>query len=494
MVNKLIRFGTLAAFAGSGLATAALADTAPMQDTLGVNSITHDNIVAQGYGSPSMAAPVSKDPGFMAGPVKITFGGFTEFASIYRSRNETGDVGSNFGQIPFANSNNYFLPEYRQSARQSRFAFLAQGPNDGVNKAELYMETDFLSSGTSSNSNESNSYTLRMRQFYAVWKNEPYDFYVLAGQGWSLATLYKKGLIPRQESTPLTIDAQYVTGFNWARQAELRVVKNFGSVAALGFSLEEPQNVIKGATPSGATGNNSGGSLLNSTTTYSTDVAPDLITKLAVDPGYGHYEIYGMARFLHDRGEKTPGTKSTQSNNTTVAGSVGIGAIVPVIPKMLDVQFTGLVGTANGRYGSGQLADSTFNTGDGSISAVREQQAMVGLIGHPTPTLDTYVYAGMEHAKTAYGLNADESACNINTSAGAVPPTGAAAACGGFIGTERQVAGGVWWKFYKGALGYLMTGAQLSYTANETFADAKGYVGRTNDTMAFLSFRYYPFQ
>lgn len=513
----------LLALACTGMTSMAMADAAPMRDRLGINEFMHDNVVAQGYGAATGGGAVTanKDPGFMAGPLKITFGGFTEIAGIYRTRNETADVGSNFTQIPFANNNNFYVPEYRESARQSRFAFLVQGPSDGSNKVESYMETDFLSSGTTSNSNESNSYTLRLRQFYGLWKNDPYDFYVLGGQAWSLASPFKKGLIPRQENIPLTIDAQYVVGFNWARQAQIRFVKNFGSTAALGISLEEPQNVLKGTAPSGALGNNSGGSLLNSTTTYSTDIAPDVIVKLAVDPGFGHYEIYGLTRFLHDRGETVPGTKGSMANSTTVAGSFGASAIVPVIPKLLDLQVSGLVGRGNGRYGSGQLADSTYNPGDGSVSALQEQQMLVGLVAHPTRTVDAYLYAGMEHAKGAYSLNdlslaavsasggkatdaADNTACNINTPAGEAAPTPggfapgagnvAVASCSGNLGVERQISAGFWWKFYKGSLGYLMTGAQYSFTSNGTFTATNGSVGRTNDNMGFLSFRYYPFQ
>ena len=535
-MNKVLGYSVLAMFLGMGGEGAAQAASEPVGDALGVNNLIGDNMVAQGYYGTNAASSLNareekRDPGIAAGPLKITFGGFTEFASIYRTRNETSDVGSNFGAIPFANNQNYYVPEYRESGRQSRFAMLVQGPMDGANKAESYMEADFLSSGTSSNSKESNSYTLRIRQFYGLWKNEPNDFYVLAGQSWSLATLFKKGLVPRQENIPLTIDAQYVTGTNWARQAQIRIVKNYGKQLAVGLSLEEPQNVFAGTNP-GTTASAAGGSLLNATANYSTDIAPDMILKVAADPGFGHYELYGMSRFFHDRSapssSKTPGVNPA-TNHTTVAGSLGFGAILPVLPKRLDFQVNGLFGRGNGRYGSGQLADSTFNPGDGSISAVQEMQVLVGLIAHPTKDLDAYFYAGMEHAKGEYSLNnvalttstsstgttstltsaADNSACNNNGSGGFGPaaatgfstsavPTGntivETPSCSGNVGTERMLSGGFWWKFYRGSLGYLMAGPQVSFTQNQTYTASNGSVGRTNDTMVFFSFRYYPFQ
>jgi hypothetical protein len=476
--NKLLRHGIVAVYLGSGLGVSAMADPVVPMD--------------------------NKDPGIQAGPVKVTLGGFIEAAGIYRSRNETADVGSSFTAIPFANNNNYYTSEFRESARQSRLQLLMQGPTDGVNKVEAFYAMDFLSAGVTSNSNESNSYTMRERELYADWVRSDYDLYVLGGQTWSLATMYKQGLTPRKENVPLTIDAQYAVGFNWARQAQFRVVKNFGKTMALGLSLEEPQNLLKGTAPAGALGGNTGGSLLNngstgtansssasvsSIATYSTDVAPDVIVKAAFDPGFGHYEIYSLTRFFHDRAEATPGTVSSTQNNTSIAESIGAGALVPVLPKMLDFQVSGLIGHGNGRYGSSQLADSTYNKNDGSPAALEEQQILVGFVGHPTSALDAYLYAGMEHGGTAYGYGiSDNSACNVNL---ADSPTGK---CSGTIATARQVAAGFWWNFYKGTLGHLALGMQGSFTKLSTFTDAADNRGRTNDSMGFVSFRYYPFQ
>jgi hypothetical protein len=165
------------------------------------------------------------------------------------------------------------------------------------------METDFLSAGVTSNSRESNSYTLRMRVFYARMMTD-YGLDVLAGQNWSLATLYKDNLNPRDEDAPLGIDAQYIVGFNWARTPQLRVVEHFNKKISAGFSIESPQTVTgTGINSAGAPAgtyppsdavyqnNGNGAGLMNTTTTYTTDVAPDIIVKVAADPGWGHYEV-----------------------------------------------------------------------------------------------------------------------------------------------------------------------------------------------------------
>src|SRR5579862_7302855 len=173
----------------------------------------------------STPAAEAKDASIQAGPVKLTFGGFTELASVYRNRTEYADVGSlPFSQLPLPNAENYYPSEFRESARQSRFSFLAQGEPWNGAKAEYYMETDFLGAGVTANSRESNSYNLRMRVFYADFITDS-GFYLLAGQSWSLATLYKKGLLARDEDVPSTIDAQYTAGFNWTRNPQIRAVK-----------------------------------------------------------------------------------------------------------------------------------------------------------------------------------------------------------------------------------------------------------------------------
>ena len=68
--------------------------------------------VAADQGGPAATAP--DDPAvadarpsasFQAGPVTITPGGFFELTSIYRTRNETADIGSSFSGVPFPDNN-----------------------------------------------------------------------------------------------------------------------------------------------------------------------------------------------------------------------------------------------------------------------------------------------------------------------------------------------------------------------------------------------------
>ena len=119
----------------------------------------------------------------------------------------------------------------------------------------------------------------------------------------------------------MTIDPQYTVGFSWARQYGFRVVKNFNNKVWFGFSVENSQETL---TAHGNTANSfligSQGNcgrlvqrrhqrLLHQRSTqpalrshtctnlanYSFNPSPDFIGKLAFQPGFGHYEIFGLA-------------------------------------------------------------------------------------------------------------------------------------------------------------------------------------------------------
>jgi hypothetical protein len=442
----------------------------------------------------------SADPSIQEGPVTLTFGGFTELATIYRNRNEVADVGSDFnGGIPYYDSPQSQVSEFRFSARQSRFSLLAQGEQfDGI-KAEGYMETDFLSAANTANSRESNSYNLRMRVFYGRFTTD-WGLDVLAGQSWSLVTLEKQGMAPRKEDAPLSIDAQYVVGFNWTRNPQLRVVEHFSKAFSLGLSLESPQTVTGngGITCSGLPSGTScvpsnvdyqnsgnGAGLMNTTTSYTTDIAPDVVVKMAFDPGYGHYEIYGLGRWFR--------SSVARQDDTVSGGGVGGGMILPLVPKLLSFQLSGLVGKGIGRYGSAQMPDVTMKP-TGELAPISEYEVLLGLIYTPTPRLTAYGYAGREKESATYytsgaltyGIGApayDNSGCE-STSGGK---------CVANTNSVDEVTAGFWWKYYQGKLGNLQFGLQGEYFQRNAFAGIGG-APSANMFVGMASFRYYPYQ
>ena len=446
---------------------------------------------------------------FRVGGLTVTLGGFAAAEGVYRSRNEAASIDTSFGGIPLPNAANNHIGEYRETAQQSRLSLLTEGQLDDAQKLTAYVETDFLSAGSSSNSTESNSYTLRLRQFWGNYDNTDLGLHVLGGQGWSLATLYKSGLIPRQENVPLSIDAQYVVGFDWARQPEFRVVKDFADRRLwAGLSLESPQttfssaggpNCLTGAQANTATGGGTleytecGGSNVNSVQAYSDNIAPDVIAKLAADPGWGHYELYGLLRFLG--GRVSLASSGSGKNYQTTGEGIGGGMILPVLPKLLDFQLSGLAEQGVGRYGTSQLADATFSP-TGKIEPLSEYSIMGGFVGHPVPAVDVYAYGGAEgvarksfSGTTGYGNpSANLSGCEVELGSCSAVTSGV---------VEGTI--GAWWRVIKSAYGTVQAGAQYAYVNRNTFQGVGATKGSTvapsaNENMVLFSLRYLPFQ
>jgi len=429
--------------------------------------------------------------------VTLTPGGFIEAAMLYRSANENADIGSTFANVPYEGSANSHLSEFRGSARQSRLSLLVAG-KVGESKMSGFYEFDFLGAAPTANEVESNSFNIRQRQLWAQVETKS-GFSFVAGQTWSLLTLNRRGLSPRSEWIPSTIDAQYVVGYNWARQWSARVTQKLGNRKVwLAASVENPETTLSVVNPpAGVFGfNNSPNAtspssliVVNSTpgaNGVSTDVAPDVLAKIAFEPGWGHYEIKGLVRFFRDR--------VNGSNSTTTGGGISFGAILPATGR-LDVIAQGMVGSGIGRYASGQAPDVTLDP-EGAIIPIKAWHILAGLELHPTAKLDVYGYFGREHSDRADYLNGagmgvgygsplnDNSACSVE-----IPVAGQA--CQAQTMSLWQIQPGFWYRFYRGPEGTLQAGFSYSYTRKETWPGVAALAPVGRDHIVMASFRYY---
>jgi len=467
--------------------------------------------------------------------ITFTFGGFIAMESVWRSNQLFSDIGSpGFSSIPFAGPGGTpgnavdvaHTREFRFTARQSRVSGMAEGDTGDMHLTG-YGEFDFLGAAASANSKESNSYTPRVRNVYGTvdWKDIGLKF--LFGQSWSLATLTGKGMSERSELAPPTIEAQYVAGFVWTRQPQLRLVKQFGDSLWLGVSVENPQTTIGGTAPTGVvitTGSGSGfnggtgvaGAEFNPGITLTLNQAPDVIGKVAWEPdffnGNVHLEGVGLLRQFYDRVGTSAGATSSFGNHTTSGGGGGVAGLIKVVPGLFDFQFDTLFGSGIGRYGSGQLPDVTYRA-NGTFQPLNENMEMAGLTLHATPDLDIYVFGGREHEDMSVFHSAGQggygNAANLVggcDSYNAVPNTANVTynfSCKANVQEVTQINVGLWDKIYNGDFGSFRFGIQYSYTHLKAFpgivgvqtAPATNLYGtpHTDDNMIFTSFRYYPF-
>ena len=437
--------------------------------------------------------------------ITITPGGFLAAETTWRQRGLASDVNTPFNAIPLPGSSQSNLSEFFGTGRQSRISLLAEGKLKNA-KLTGYFETDFLSAGITSNNNESNSYANRQRQVWGQAAIHGWSF--TGGQMWSLVTETRKGVDNRTEALPMTIDAQYHVGFSWARQYGFRVAKDFNDKVWLAFSVENPQTTFAAHGNAsnfllGAPG--TGGGLYNPTANYSFNSAPDIIAKAAFEPGWGHFEVFGVVSQFRDRVFPN-GTAATPSaagafNDSRVGGGIGANVRGSLFHKHVDVGLHFLAGDGVGRYGTTGLPDATVRP-DGTLALVRAYQSLGTLEWH-SAKWDVYANAGGEYAaRTAY-LNStgkgvgygsplfSNSGCLDETLPGSNGFTpGGLANCTGDTRNIIEGTFGFWYRFYKGAKGTVQWGPQYSYVVRNTWSGVGGDPHGV-ENMFFTSFRYY---
>jgi len=454
-------------------------------------------------------------------------GSFIEAATVYRNGATGGGINTQFTGIPLEHSNNAQLSEFYGSGRQSRLAIKATGQIASMTMTGYY-EMDWLGTGITSNNNQSNSYVLRQRQLWAQaalksgWK-------FTGGQMWTLATETTKGLDNGTEILPATIDPQYNAGFVWTRQYGFRVSKDLGKKLWIGAAAEnaETLNPAGSSLPTnvllGSAGN--GGGLYNTTANYSFNLAPDMIAKIAFEPGWGHYEVFGIARVFRDRifpnqvivtnpdgTTKVTGSAAGAYNDSTVGGGLGGSARVPLANKKLSLALKGLWGEGTGRYGSSTIADITLRP-NGQIAPLHNFSALATVEANPTARLNLYVNYGGDYVgrryfgKVGYGSPlTNMSGCNTEpgpttaTNPGFGGGTGftpsTPANCGNQNKDVQELSAGYWYNFYNGPMGRLRQGIQYAYFERDLWSGAGGTTNpgggaKGTDNMFWTSLRYY---
>ena len=406
--------------------------------------------------------------------VNITPGGFIAAETVTRNHATGGDIATPFTGIPFNGNSLAKVTESNFSGRQSRLTLLADTKVGGT-IVKGYYEADFLGAGVTSNNRQTNSYVFRQRQLWAEAITES-GWSITGGQQWTLASENKKGIQNTQEWFPIMVDVNYVVGWFYDRAYGFRVAKNFNDTFAVGVSIEGPQTTIGGrgfstyTSTAGAASQNfflntpgAAGGLYNSfdATGYTPNKLPDFVVKAALDPGWGHYEVFGIISLFRNRvypcavvsvgasndsgtvilkgdpiqpavcvngaGEQLTTPSATAAfNDSRVGGGGGVSARLP-LSKKVDFGVKVSAGSGINRFGAAQLQDVTARP-DGSLALLRGEQALVRLEWHPTPKFDLYAYWGNEYAWRAGYVG-------YETVAGVATPAIPATATGGPGGT-----------------------------------------------------------
>jgi hypothetical protein len=364
--------------------------------------------------SPAVAPP----QGDSSSPLQLKIGdayitpvGFMDMTSVSRSTNPGSGIGTNFGSIPYGNTQAGSLTETRLSPQNSRLGMRIDAIYHDW-KILGYWESDFLGQiGSPPNGGlavSSNPYVFRMRLYWIDLTKGKFEF--LAGQSWSMMTPNRKGIspLPGDIFYSQDIDVNYQLGLTWGRIPGYRVVFHPSDKVAFGIAAENSEPYVGGgnggsgvtlpaaisttATTGSTQGSVLGGQINNGSSVISAAaLMPDIIAKLAFDPtSRFHGEVTGV--MIADKiAYPEPGT--TFPSSTTIGGGVSLNLNFELF-KNFRLLTNNFWSDGGGRYIFGQAPDFIVRA-NGTPSLVHSGSSVTGFEATVRNTLFYAYYGGV---------------------------------------------------------------------------------------------------
>ena len=291
-----------------------------------------------------------------------------DLTAVWRDKNAGSSIGSSFGSVPYNNTLNGNLSEFRFSPQNSRIGFRFDGDWKGTHFIG-YNEFDFLGTGAALNYTVTNgAFVPRIRLYWVDVRRGDWEF--LAGQSWSMLTPNRSGIsaLPGNLFYSQVIDVNYMAGLTWTRQPGMRVLFHPSNKVTFGFSAENPDQYIGGSSggsgitlPAAYTGL-AGTELDNAPSQFAgpntvltvPTVHPDFIAKIALDPSSRfHAEVAGIERTF-----KVLNTSNIALGhyNTKAGGGIEVGLNGQIF-KNFRLITTNYWSDGGGRYLFGQAPD-----------------------------------------------------------------------------------------------------------------------------------------
>jgi hypothetical protein len=339
------------------------------------------------------------------GDADLLFGGFIDATAIRRDVNTGSGLGTSFGTIPFGNTVQGHMNDTQFSSQNSRLTLQATSK---VGTADLKgsLEVDFLGNAPNGLNVTTNSNTLRMRVFWAQYRQGAFEF--LAGQSWSLMTPNRNRLSPETADVffSQTVDPNYQMGLTWGRTMQFRLTTHPNDIFTAAVSIENPEQYVgsgvklPAAFPSGEV--DTGASVNDVPNPF-----PDIVGKIAFDPKTGRTHQHIDAAVLV-RNFKTYNPASDATFNKAAAGGEVNLAVEPI--AAVRIVATGFYSSGGGRYiANTNLPDFVINR-DASMTLVTTRSYVLGTEIQATSKAALYAYYSSAHADRVVSTDADGSA------------------------------------------------------------------------------------
>src|SRR6202044_2627954 len=232
----------------------------------------------------------------------LELGGFVDFENIFRTTNTQNNIATAFGSIPYGNTAQGQVSEFRTTAQYSRFDVKFAGNFEG-NQITAYLETDFSGNDAANVYQTVNSTTQRLRLYFADVKRGKWEF--LGGQTWSWLTPNRNGLGPMPNELAITYneDQNLGVGVPYTRAAEFRVAYHPDEHWAIGVGIENSNQFIGNYVALPAQFTAIGSQFDNNANAGAANLMPDIIAKTTYDANLSarhfHAELTGFFTGAH---------------------------------------------------------------------------------------------------------------------------------------------------------------------------------------------------
>jgi len=288
---------------------------------------------------------------FKIGSADIALGGFVDIENIFRTTNTQNNIATNYAAIPFSDTPQGHLTEYRLTAQFSRFS-LHVTDKFGANDVSAYCEADFSGNDATNVYQTVNGHTLRLRLCFFDLKRSKWE--ILGGQTWSWLTPNRNGLGPNPADLAITYneDQNIGVGLPYTRAAEFRVAYHFNDHLAMGVGIEDPDQLIGGfvALPA-AFSATLGPQFDNGAQIGAPNLFPDILPKVAYDTEVRgrHLHLEAVGLVTGARAAVTPIGGKSFSQRSAVGGGGSIAGNFELFRNFLFLA-NGFWSDGGGRY------------------------------------------------------------------------------------------------------------------------------------------------
>jgi len=289
---------------------------------------------------------------FRIGSTEFTPGGFVDFENVFRTTNTGSNIATGFGAIPFSNTVQGHLTEFRSTGQYSRYNLKITGKY-GANNVMGYIEGDFNGNDAANVFVSTNSHTNRLRLYWLDLKRGNWEF--LGGSTWGLETPNRVGLSPLPSDLALTIseDANVHVGIPYTRAAEFRTVYHFSDKFQWGVSLQNPEQFVGAGEVIFPFAFNAqlGPQFDAANNTATPNLLPDILTKFALDNDVSgkHYHFEAGAMMTSVKITNLPIGGISFDHHAKIGGSY-FAAFNASLSKNFRFLANGQYGSGDGRY------------------------------------------------------------------------------------------------------------------------------------------------